>query len=227
LHNQTKIVTRWLMSAPFPHALGWLGWVAVVLLATFGGGACARSADAGPVHGTPVPGASAPSIARASDAGSTAPVTSPTGLQTLDTEAIRREMHKALGRVLFVHLWASWCGPCLEELPLIDRFARTARARGGVVLSLALDTDYRGIARIPAVLHARAPSLTVAIAYFKDPDQFMSLFSKSWQGTIPALFVFDRAGKLVRSVLGEVDPADLDALMADLSPPAPAPGSLR
>jgi thiol-disulfide isomerase/thioredoxin len=164
---------------------------------------------------------------RVRDARSPVPPAVATPLQTLNIEAMRREMHKAVGHVLFVHLWASWCAPCLEELPLIDRFAREARARGGIVLSVALDSDYRGIARVPSVLRARAPSLTPAVAHFKDPDEFIALFSSSWQGTIPALFVFDRAGKLWKSILGEVEPGELDTLISDLLPPSPARGPIR
>jgi thiol-disulfide isomerase/thioredoxin len=135
----------------------------------------------------------------------------------VDPSEIRHEMVKARGHVLFMHLWASWCGPCIEELPLINRFARAARARGHTVISVALDSDARGVAGVPAVLQARAPALTTFVARFEDPDRFMSLFSRSWEGSIPALFAFDAAGKLRASLVGEVAPAELDSLLARMS----------
>lgn len=141
----------------------------------------------------------------------------PPAARVLDMGEIRGAMRKARGQVLFVHLWASWCGPCLDELPLINRFARTARARGATVLSLSLDNDPRGIKRVPAVLRIRAPSLNMFVASFPDPDRFMSLFSRSWGGSIPALFAFDRSGKLQASLIGEVDPEELEALLARMS----------
>lgn len=143
---------------------------------------------------------------------------------------LRREMNQARGQSLFVHLWATWCGPCLQELPVVDRFARAARARGAVVLSLSLDTDWRGIARVNSVLRERAPSLTPAVAQFDNAEQFITLLSPSWEGAIPALFAFDRAGKLESSLIGEVDPAAFQSLLARIAPPvrgrstaAPAP----
>lgn len=139
-------------------------------------------------------------------------------LLTMDVEAIRAAMRKARGRALIVHLWATWCGPCLDELPTINKLAGVARARGVRVLSLSLDTDYRGIARIATILRARAPNLTAAVAYFDNADQFMSLFSRSWEGTIPALFAFDATGKLKTSLIGEVDSATLNGLLAKLGP---------
>ena len=148
-------------------------------------------------------------------------------LVTLDVDAIRAEMRKARGHGLIVHLWATWCGPCLDELPTINKLAGVARARGVTVLSLSLDNDYRGIARIATVLRARAPSLTPVVAHFDNADQFMSLFSSSWEGTIPALFAFDAAGKLQKSLIGEVDSRTLDGLLAKLAPPAAPPRSSR
>jgi thiol-disulfide isomerase/thioredoxin len=175
--------------------------VAAVASATVG---CGNRADASP----------GPAPAR------TPTSTSAGELRTLDSDAIQREMKSARGRTLFVHLWASWCGPCIEELPLIDRFARAARARGAVVLSISLDTAAWAIGRVPIVLRARAPSLTAIVARYDDPDRFISLFSKSWEGAIPAMFVFDRSGKLERSLIGEMGRAELDALVAELPPPS-------
>lgn len=140
-------------------------------------------------------------------------------IRTLGTEEIRAEMQRARGHTLFVHLWASWCAPCLEELPAIDRFARKARARGAVVLSVSLDTGYQSVARLPTLLQARAPNLTPIVAHFEDADRFIGLFSKSWEGNIPALFAFDRAGRLQRSVVGGLTPEELDALTTELVPP--------
>jgi cytochrome c biogenesis protein CcmG, thiol:disulfide interchange protein DsbE len=189
--------------------------------------ACSREADAR-AGGAPSTASSSVGVPLASpripDAATDAKGPADVVLRMLDTEAVRGEMRKALGRVMFVHLWASWCGPCLAELPVMERFAQRARARGAVVLSISLDSEYRGIARVPTVLRARAPSLTVAVAHYDDADQFISLFSKSWQGTIPTVFAFDRAGKLHRSLVGEVESAELDTVLSELlSSPSRAP----
>jgi thiol-disulfide isomerase/thioredoxin len=140
----------------------------------------------------------------------------------LDGAAISARMHQARGRGLFVHVWASWCGPCIEELSTIDLFARATRARGGTFLSISLD-DVRRADRVAEVLHQRAPSLTRIVARFDDPDGFMALFSHEWEGAIPALFAYDAGGRLVASLLGEADVEDLDRLLEDLTAPVAAP----
>ncbi|MES1205594.1 MAG: TlpA disulfide reductase family protein [Pseudomonadota bacterium] len=139
--------------------------------------------------------------------------------RTVTTDDIRREMRKARGHVLIVHLWATWCGPCLGELPLIDAFARDARARGAIVLAYSLDAHAGGVARVPEVLRARAPSLPAAVAEFDDTQAFIALFSKSWEGSIPTTFAFDGNGVLRAAVQGGAERSDLDELLNGLFPP--------
>ena len=43
------------------------------------------------------------------------------------------------GRPLLINVWASWCGPCIEEMPELQRFARTQGADGLQVVGIALD----------------------------------------------------------------------------------------
>jgi len=140
----------------------------------------------------------------------------------LDGAAIGARMREARGHSLFVHLWASWCGPCLAELPTIDLFARAARARGATFLSVSLDDVARGT-HVADVLRQKAPNLTRILARFEDPDRFMAVFSREWEGGIPALFGYDADGRLAGSLMGEADVQDLDRLLEDLTAPVAAP----
>jgi len=156
-----------------------------------------------------------------------APATPPADqLTPLDVAGLGEQLRKARGRDLFIHLWASWCGPCLEELPEVDRFAREARARGATFLSVSLD-DPKRAAHVLEVLHRRAPNLTPFVARFDDPDKFIAFFSTEWEGAIPALFSYDRQGRLRGSVVGEIESADIRRMLAAISVAPPEPERSR
>ena len=124
----------------------------------------------------------------------------------LNIAGVRQRMKEATGQVLLVHVWASWCAPCLQELPQFDRVAARAQRRGAQVLTLAVDTEYRDIARVQTVLRERAPHLTPLVADYGPGMEFFRLFSKDWRGSIPATFVFGRDGKLQTAFTNFADP---------------------
>jgi thiol-disulfide isomerase/thioredoxin len=136
------------------------------------------------------------------------------GYLVLDLPAIKRALRGGRGHAVLVHFWASWCAPCLEELPLMEKFAREMKPRGLEVLSLSLDDPDRGGDRAVNVLTEIAPSLTRFIVKVDDTDAFMSTFDTRWEGAIPALFAYDSQGQLRGRIVGEATRRDLDNLVA-------------
>lgn len=150
----------------------------------------------------------------------------PDHLRRVDLAAIRRELAKARGRVVVLHLWASWCYPCLQEMARIDAFARELRARGGELVSVSLDPP-AGSAHAARALRELGPSLTRLIVSVDDPDTFAARLVPGWDGSIPALFAYQRAGVLRERAIGELEDAELSAWMATVlgwtKPPAKPP----
>lgn len=120
------------------------------------------------------------------------------------------------GRVVVMHLWATWCMPCLEELPHVAKFAREMRPRGVDVVSFSLDHASDAAAQKVSRLIAQRGEglLDRRIVRVDDPDAFINAIDPRWEGTIPALFVFDRAGALKASLIGEISRTELDRAVA-------------
>lgn len=60
-------------------------------------------------------------------------------LNFVDRDGKSRTLAEFQGRPVLVNFWASWCGPCVEEMPLLDRFAAEQGENGVQVLGIALD----------------------------------------------------------------------------------------
>ena len=100
------------------------------------------------------------------------------------------------GQVVVLNFWATWCAPCVEEVPSLVEMQRRMKAKGVTVLAVSVDVDenaYRQFVRDHSV-----NLLTV-----RDPDQKSnSLFGTS---KFPETFIVDRNGVMRRKFIGAVD----------------------
>ncbi|MEP6892471.1 MAG: TlpA disulfide reductase family protein [Gaiellaceae bacterium] len=97
------------------------------------------------------------------------------------------------GKPVVVNFWASWCGPCADEAPYLERFWRAHRAQGLVIVGVDAN-DYTGDARA----FARKYGLTYAIVH----DAHGSTLGHWGVGGLPATFVIDRRGHVIARILG-------------------------
>jgi thiol-disulfide isomerase/thioredoxin len=98
------------------------------------------------------------------------------------------------GRVVVLNFWATWCAPCREELPSLDRLHR-ALARDGLAV-LAVSVDARGV-DVEGFLKDRGLTLPVG----RDPLGAEAARALSVDG-YPTTFVIDAAGRLQARYLG-------------------------
>jgi cytochrome c biogenesis protein CcmG, thiol:disulfide interchange protein DsbE len=106
---------------------------------------------------------------------------------------------EADGRVRVIDFWASWCDPCREQLPLLDRLAREHGGSGLAVYGVAFDEDR---AMVEAFL-AHTP-VSFPILWDRGGQRLSVPFSIS---RLPTTVLVDRAG-LIRSVHLGYDPAE-------------------
>jgi thiol-disulfide isomerase/thioredoxin len=156
--------------------------------------------------------------ANAAPAAEQAAKATPANYRLVDIEGIKGLLHQGHGHVLLVHFWASWCGPCMRELPIMDKFAHDMKPRGLEVVSVSLDNPGRpGAAEhVGALLHKQAPNLTPNIAQFVDADELIATISPRWSGAIPALFVYDHTGQLRGDMYGDTSRPELEHFVGSL-----------
>ena len=91
------------------------------------------------------------------------------------------------GRVVMVNFWATWCGPCREEMPQLNRLYQKYKGAGFVLLGVNVDDDTRKAADVAGKLGVTFPVLL-------DTDKVVSkLYDLS---TMPSTVLIDRDGKV-------------------------------
>jgi thiol-disulfide isomerase/thioredoxin len=133
-------------------------------------------------------------------------------------DQLRTLMNGHRGRVLVLHLWATWCTPCLQELPLVGALAREAPARGVDLLSVSLDDPTpRAAETVARILRQRgSAAMSRTILRVDDPDALVASIDPRWEGEIPAFFAYDREGHLRHAQVGEMTRVAFDELVGDL-----------
>ena len=100
------------------------------------------------------------------------------------------------GQVVVLNFWATWCAPCMEEMPSLVEMQRRMKDKGVIVFALSVDADentYRQFVKNHGV------NLLTA----RDPDRRVSGLYGSFK--FPESYVLDRTGIMRRKFAGPVD----------------------
>ncbi len=112
----------------------------------------------------------------------------------------------ARGRVVLLNIWATWCAPCRQEMPALDRVQALLAAEGLHVVALSID---KGAAAVPAVKAFYASLGIRHLGVYNDPEGEAG-YELGVPG-VPVTFLLDRDGREIGRLVG---PAEWDGAEA-------------
>ena len=133
----------------------------------------------------------------APDTASGPPAPEGTALSPLDTVSAERllgEVRRLGGKGTLVNAWASWCGPCKHELPMLEKLAKQYDGAGIHVVLVSLD-EPADREKAAAFLTERKLALTSYLAE-RPLGPFKQGMNPRWPGMLPASFLYDATGAL-------------------------------
>jgi len=106
------------------------------------------------------------------------------------------ELRDFSGKIVVLNFWATWCAPCVEELPTLVELQQQFRDKGVTVIGVSVDVD-------ADVYHRFLKEHKIDFLTVRDPDQK----SNSLYGTVkfPETYIIDRNGIVRRKFIGAVD----------------------
>jgi peroxiredoxin len=96
-------------------------------------------------------------------------------------------------KVVVLNFWATWCPPCVEEIPSLNRLQQHIGSRGGTVLGISVDQD-------PQAYEQFLRNQDIVFPTFRDPTKKISL--QYGTSIYPETYIIDREGRIARKIIG-------------------------
>ncbi len=125
---------------------------------------------------------------------------------TLTLNGRTQELRDLRGQVVVLNFWATWCPPCVAEMPSLERLHQKFRDRGLMVLGISVDQD-------AAVYENFLQTYNITFPNYLDPEKKISTLYGTFM--YPETYIIDARGRLVRKVIGPLewdDPQMVDFL---------------
>ena len=113
------------------------------------------------------------------------------------------------GKLVVVNFWASWCTPCREEMPELERFHQAQRDKGVEVVGFAIDDP----ASVKEFLNTTP--VTYSIVFARDTLPSPTTLFGNTHGALPYSVLIGRDGRVLEQRLGKIDAAQLERWIGD------------
>ncbi len=126
----------------------------------------------------------------------------PKTVEPVSAQEFRSVLAAHHGEVVLVNLWATWCKPCIKEIPDLVRLQQKYHDKKFTVIAVSLDDLEDLDSKVRPFIREKSPDFIHYLQKEDDPEKFVSVMDSAWEGIVPTNFLFDREGKLKGKLLG-------------------------
>ena len=132
----------------------------------------------------------------------------PVSVLPIDLAAVAKLAKNDTKKLLLVNLWATWCGPCVAELPELVTMNRMYRGRNFEMVTISLDdlTKKDDALRVLKENHVAGANYILNV---DDRDKFADALDQEWPGPVPYTLLVAPGGKVVYRKTGAIDPLEV------------------
>jgi len=134
-------------------------------------------------------------------------------IRQIDFEGLKKILERDAKdpKPLLINFWATWCDPCREEFPDLVKIDADYRGKKLNLVAVSLDDVTEIGTTVPRFLKEMKASMPVVLLNFNDPEPAIKLIDASWDGQLPATFLYDKDGKVVFKDFGRFQTDELRA----------------
>jgi peroxiredoxin len=132
----------------------------------------------------------------------------PVELKPIDETDLARLARNETDKLLVVNVWASWCGPCVAELPDFVTINRMYRKRNFQMITISIDEPEQKADALK-LLRENHASATNYISSVTNRDRLADIIDKDWAGPIPHTVLIAPGGKIIYRQTNTIDPIEV------------------
>jgi thiol-disulfide isomerase/thioredoxin len=138
----------------------------------------------------------------------------PVNLDTIDDKGIKELLKNTSDKLRLINVWATWCGPCVEEFPEFVTMNHMYRDRGFEFVSISADDPSRKDKALKFLQREEASGPNY-IFTTDDKYKLIEAVDPKWEGALPYTILVEPGGKVVYAHQGIIDPEQLKKIIFD------------
>lgn len=112
-------------------------------------------------------------------------------LEVYDYEGLKPFLNQQDGKIHVVNFWATWCAPCVKELPYFEEVNKIYKDKGVEVLLVSLDFPRQYDSKLKPFLKEKQLNSKVVCLDDVDQNTWIPAIDKDWSGAIPATLIYN------------------------------------
>jgi thiol-disulfide isomerase/thioredoxin len=120
------------------------------------------------------------------------------------------------GPVKVINFWATWCAPCVKEMPLLEKLNHDDKNIKVILVSMDYDLD-PDPAKVKRFIERKKILSEVVILAEENPNDWIEKIDKSWTGALPSTLVINPNSGKRKFIQGELKEGDLENLIQEVS----------
>ena len=138
----------------------------------------------------------------------------PVALETIDNAGVKALAANDSDKLRLINVWATWCAPCIAEMPHLVEMNRMYRRRPFEMITITMDDMERREAALE-VLKEQHVSSRNYIYSGEDKDKLVESLDPQWEGPPPYTMLVAPGGKVIYRKMGTIDPLEVKKLIVD------------
>jgi thiol-disulfide isomerase/thioredoxin len=137
-------------------------------------------------------------------------------IESVKLADLQKIIHSSSERILVINFWATWCAPCIKEIPLFEKLHLESKEVEVLLVSMDYDLD-PNIQKVEKFQFRKKIQSRILFLMETDPNAWIEKIDKRWSGALPATLVINSKNGKREFVQRELEEGDLEKIVTKVT----------